>query len=232
MLIMPYYVSTTVAEFNENATTNSYGLQVNDEILAIDGYGVLTYNDLNYGILRDRDGIVDITVIRDGEKMVIEDVQFTITETEGSPVPAVDIDFKVYAVEKTVGEFFDQVYRNTVSTAKSIWFSLYDMITGRWGINQLSGPVGTAEIIGESAKIGLDAFLYMIALITINLGIFNLLPVPGLDGGKFIFLIYEAIFRKPVNPKYETAVTIVGFALLISLMVFVLFNDIVRLITG
>ncbi len=232
MAISPYYVSTIVAEFNDNATTNSYGLQVNDEILAIDGYGVLTYNDLNYGILRDHDGVVDITVNRDGERMVIEDVKFNVTEEEGNPVPSVDIDFKVYALEKTPGEFVSQVYRNTVSTAKSIWFSLYDMITGRWGINQLSGPVGTAEIIGESAKIGIDAFLYMIALITINLGIFNLLPVPGLDGGKFIFLIYEAIFRKPINPKYENIVTIVGFALLISLMVFVLFNDIVRLITG
>ena len=79
---------------------------------------------------------------------------------------------------------------------------------------------------------GWDQFLFVVALITVNLGVFNLLPIPALDGGRLVFLIIEAIRRKPLNPKYEGYVNAASFLLLILLMVAVTFNDIVRIATG
>ena len=102
----------------------------------------------------------------------------------------------------------------------------------------VSGPVGTAEIIGQVAAQGktfgesLLNIIWIMALISVNLGIVNLLPIPALDGGRLLFLLIEGIRRKPVNPKYEGWVHVAGFVLLIAFMIFVTYNDIVKLVTG
>ena len=93
----------------------------------------------------------------------------------------------------------------------------------------MSGPVGVTAAIGGAAKQNLRNLLPIAALITINLGIFNLLPIPALDGGRLLFLIIEGIRRKPVNRKYEGYIHAAGLALLLLLMVFVTYNDIVRI---
>jgi regulator of sigma E protease len=90
------------------------------------------------------------------------------------------------------------------------------------------GPVGIANIIGQAAQAGIESILSLIALITLNLGIFNLLPLPALDGGRIVFSLYEMISRRKVNPKVEAIVHFIGFALLMVLMVYVTFNDITR----
>lgn len=84
-------------------------------------------------------------------------------------------------------------------------------------------------VIGQAASIGLQPLLLLVAFITVNLGIFNLLPIPALDGGRLLFLLIEAIRRKPLDPKYEGYVNLAGFALLMLLMVVVTFQDITRL---
>ena len=99
-------------------------------------------------------------------------------------------------------------------------------------MEQLSGPVGTANVISEAAHQGMESFLMLVAFISINLGVFNLLPIPGLDGGRLLFLIIEGIRRKPIPIKYEGIVNFVGLALMMLLLVAVTFNDIVRIIQG
>ena len=94
----------------------------------------------------------------------------------------------------------------------------------------MSGPVGIVSAISEASSLGLSSLLMLLALITINLGIFNLLPIPALDGGRLVFLIIEAIRRKPIPQKYEIAINAAGFILLIGLMIFATFNDITKLI--
>ena len=108
--------------------------------------------------------------------------------------------------------------------------SLTDLITGRIAVNNLSGPVGIVSAISEASSLGLSSLLMLLALITINLGIFNLLPIPALDGGRLVFLIIESIRRKPISQKYEIAINAAGFILLIGLMIFATFNDITKLI--
>ena len=129
------------------------------------------------------------------------------------------------------------------SVGVMIWRSLGDLITGKYGLNQLSGPIGVVDAIGDAAiptdpgqtsgiQIQWDSLLLMVVMITVNVGIFNLLPLPALDGGRLIFLIIEGIFRKPVPAKYEGWIHAAGFLLLMGLMLLVSFSDIHRIFTG
>ena len=123
-----------------------------------------------------------------------------------------------------------------VSTARLIWISLVDLVTGKYGFNDLSGPVGLVGAIGDAADAGKNikesvmTLMNLTVFITINLGIFNLLPIPGLDGGRFLFLLIEAVRRKPVKPEHEGFVHLIGMALLMLLIVAVTFSDIKKLI--
>lgn len=108
--------------------------------------------------------------------------------------------------------------------------SLVDVVTGRVPINNLSYSVGIVQVIGEATGMGWRPLMLLIALITVNLGVFNLLPIPALDGGRLIFLILEAIRRKPIPQKYEIAVNAAGFVFLIGLMLFATFNDVTKLL--
>ncbi len=109
--------------------------------------------------------------------------------------------------------------------------SLGDLLTGRYGINDMSGPVGITVAIGDAARQSLSSALYLACLITVNLGIFNMLPIPALDGSRALFIIIEMIRRKPVPAKYEGIVHTVGFIALLALMAVVMFSDIYKLFT-
>ena len=106
------------------------------------------------------------------------------------------------------------------------------MVTGNVGINELSGPIGAGQVIGQTIQLGLSSVLNIAAFISINVGIFNLFPFPALDGWRFFVLIIEGIRRKPINRKYESIINLAGLALLMGLMLFVTFNDVFRLFQG
>lgn len=219
-----------VAKFNEGATS-SQELMVGDEILRINGSPIFIDNDIVYELLRDKDGVVDMTVKRDGKRVELKNVTFQMEELEDGQKSLV-LDFKVFGQQKTFGNAIKQTFCWTGSVIKLVWTSLIDLITGNFSFNQLSGPVGVATVIGQSARMGLSSYLLIIAFITINIGFFNLLPIPALDGGRLVFLIIEGIRRKPVPAKYEGYVHMAGFALLILIMVLVTYQDILRLLKG
>ena len=125
----------------------------------------------------------------------------------------------------------------SVSIARIVWISLLDLVTGRYGLSELSGPIGTVTYIADAAQTATretdySYLLNMMAMITINIGLFNLLPLPALDGGRLFFMLIEMIFRKPVPRKYEGWVHAIGLILLLLLMVVISFSDIMRLIRG
>ena len=126
--------------------------------------------------------------------------------------------------------------RETASTARLIWISVVDLISGEYGFHDLSGPVGLVNAIGDAAETGRNikeniySVLSLTIFITINLGIFNLLPIPGLDGGRLIFLFIEAIRRKPVKPEHEGVIHLIGMALLMLLIIAVTFGDVFKLL--
>ena len=223
------FTTTTVAEFGENAVSSQYGLEVNDKIVEVDGRRIFSTYDLSYAFTNIDDGMIDLTVVRDGEKVKLKDVKFATKEADG--ITYLTVDFYVYGQEKTVGSFIKNTVQTALSYCAVIWRSLIDLITGKYGISAMSGPVGVTAAIGNAAKQSLSSLLPIMALITINLGIFNLLPLPALDGGRVLFILFEMIFRKPVPQKYETLVHGIGFALLIAFMLIITAKDIWSLFT-
>lgn len=219
--------STVLAEFRQDATS-SQQLQIGDDIQKINGHRVRTDNDLIYEFTRDRDGIMDMVVIRNGETVRLPAVAFRMEErSDGTKI--IDLDFRVQGVTPTTWGVVKNSFNWTGSLIKQVWGSFIDLITGRYTVNQLSGPVGVTTAIGQASSMGWKSLMLLVSFITVNLGVFNLLPLPALDGGRLLFLLIELVRRKPVNPKYEGVIHAVGFILLIGLMVFVTFNDVIKL---
>jgi regulator of sigma E protease len=222
--------STTIAAFDSAATSSSM-LKIGDEILKINGSMVKVDYDIIFSLVRDTDGKADFVIKRDGKIVELKGIPFPV-EKNAEFGQSIRLDFKVYPVKKTFFSVLHQSFFYSLTIGRIVWVSLLDLVTGRFGVQQLSGPVGVSKAIGQASAIGWQSLLSLVAFITINVGIFNLLPLPALDGGRLLFLLIELVRRKPINPKYEGIIHTAGFALLILLMVFVTFNDIVRLIKG
>ena len=129
----------------------------------------------------------------------------------------------VAIVYQDIGFAFGATGNFLVSLLKSIQM----LFTGSIGINDLAGPVGISEIVTKA--IGIENYLYVISLVSVSLGITNLLPIPALDGGKIVLLIIEAIRRKPLTQETEIKIQLIGFSILITLSIMVTYNDIARL---
>lgn len=221
--------SKTISGFRGDEMSRQTGLQVGDTILAINGRHCFVANDVVYEAARSEEAVADFTVLRNGEKVELQNVTFA-TALTGEQEGQYMIDFTVLPLEKTIPNVLAEAGNWTISYARLIWRSLVDLVTGRVEVTQLSGPIGIVQAISQAVSIGLDSVLNIMALITINLGIFNLLPFPALDGGKLVLLVLEKIRRRPLPARYESAINLAGFALLMVLMVFVAFNDVLRLV--
>ena len=218
--------STTIAEFSEGASTQASGLQVGDQILKINDRTMWVDSDIIFALSTDADGVVDMVVRRDGEKVTLNNVQFTI---DGGTLV---IDFKVVGLQRGLVNTLGYSLGKTASIGRLIWISIGQLVTGQAAISDLSGPIGTAQAVGEATKAGMSTVMNLFAFITVNVGIFNLLPIPALDGGRLVFLLFEAITRKRIKPEYEAYVHFAVFILVIALVVFVSYQDIVNLIRG
>lgn len=218
--------STTIAKFEEGAVS-SQKLQVGDEIVKVDGTRVHTGNDMVYEIMNQGYEPIDIEVIRNGEKLLIEDVSFLTLEDSG--VTFGNYDFIPYAEESTLPNLIKHAYFRSVSTVKMVYDSLFGLLSGRFGMESVSGPVGVAEVVGDAAKMGLLNFLYIVTVLSINLGVFNLIPFPALDGGRLLFLVIEGIRRKPINRNVESYINFAGIMILFAFMIFVTVKDIFKL---
>lgn len=223
----PKLGSTTIAKFDDDAISSAYGLCVGDEVVRVDGVRVHVAAELSYEVMHSATEPIDLVVRREGELITLEDVEFPKVTSEGVlfGMP----DFFVLGEEKTLGSVIKHSFWRSVSTVKMIWESLFDLVTGRYGFEAVSGPIGVAGAVTDAAKSGLADFLYLVVVIAMNLGVFNLLPLPALDGGRLLFQTVELIRRKPVKPEVEGYVHFVGIILLLFLMVLITFKDVVNL---
>lgn len=233
--------STKVAKFyEETAPSHMSGLEAGDEIIRVNGLRVFCDTDISYQFQLDKDRTFEMEVIRDGKKIILPAVKFDGTTYEDGTQGLV-IDFMVQGEKVTPLSVLSYSSRKFVSVARMIWLTLFDLLRGRYGINDLSGPVGIVgaigDVVGETAKgvafgdMLLDLLNFTV-FITINVGIFNLLPIPALDGARAFFLIIELIRRKPMKPEHEGAVHFIGFMLLMGLMAVVTVLDILKLFRG
>lgn len=218
--------TTTVSRFDDGALSSNY-LQIGDEILKVEGTRVKSGNELLYEIMNNGHKPIDLLVRRNGEKILIENVVFPTFEDQG--VVFGDMDFKVLPEERTFLNTISQTFTRSVSTVKMVIDSLVGLLSGRFGIDAMSGPIGVAEVVGEAAKTNALSFVYIVTVLTINLGVFNLVPFPALDGGRLLFLVIEGIRRKPINKNVESYINFAGIVLLFGLMIFISFKDILKL---
>ncbi len=236
-----YYAGTTIAELPDTAISYQSGLREGDVLLSIEGGRVFTVMDIQSLLQSGDDESFAMTVRRtvDGKAQTVELPAVTFKrEPLQSGGYRLIYDFKVNAIEQTVLSTVTQAAKTEVSIAVMVWRSLGQMLTGRYGLNELSGPIGTVDAIGDVVEDavqqsywqdGLANILMLITLLTVNVGVFNLLPFPALDGGRLVFLAWEGITRKPVPPKYEGWIHAAGMVLLLLLIVVVSFSDVFKL---
>lgn len=219
------FLTPTVAGFRDTAVSNSAGaLEIDDIIVEVEGRNIFTVNDLSYNFTAVDDGKLDMTVLREGKRVNLKDVPFKTEVYEGYNI--VTVDFYVKERSKTVGTFISQTFKTSYSYAQVVVYSLVDMVRGKYHISDISGPVGVTDAIGQAVKSSLPDLLAILAMISINLGIMNLLPIPALDGGRLVFILLEMIFRRPVAKRWEKWVHAIGLAVLLLFMVAITFKDI------
>ena len=223
--------SKTIYAIQDGALCGQTGLQAGDEVVAVNGRRCFVANDMIYELVRTEQYRADFTVLRDGQTVELPDVQFDTWQDEDGQTH-MSLGFTVYGIEKTPLSVLKEAGNSVLYYGRIVFTSLLDLLKGRESINNLSGPVGIVSAIGQAASYGWKDLLQLLVLITINLGIFNLLPFPALDGGKVVFLLIEGITGHAVPEKLQGGLTVAAFALLFGLMLFATYNDIVRLVTG
>ena len=223
--------SRVIYKINEGALCGQTGLEAGDKVLAVNGRRCFVANDMIYELVRAEQYRADFTVLRDGKTVKLPDVQFD-TWVDDSGETHMSLGFTVYGIQKTPLNVLKEAGNSVLYYGRIIYTSLADLVRGRESINDLSGPVGIVTAIGQAASYGWQDLLELLVLITINVGILNLLPFPALDGGKIVFLLIEGITGYAVPEKIQGSLTVAAFALLFGLMIFATYNDILRLITG
>lgn len=223
-----------IHSFEENSVSSQY-LQAGDKIEKINDKRVYSEYDLGFLMSRDKDGIIDFTVERNGETLQLDGVKFQTYDNNGTLT--IVYDFIIKGVQPTFLSVAKNAVLESVSIGRIVWVSLLDLVTGQYGLSELSGPIGTVSFIADAAQTATQEtdytyLLTLMAMIAINIGLFNLLPLPALDGGRLFFMAIEMVFRKPVPRKYEGWVHAIGLILLMILMVVISFSDILRLIRG
>ncbi len=219
-------IHSFVSEEGQTASSEESGLMAKDEILKVGKNYVHTADELLYEIMHKGYEPIDVLVMREGEKLLISDVVFPTEEQSG--VLFGTNDFMVYGTEKTALKVLEHSFYRSVLTARMVWDSLIDLATGRYGMEAVSGPIGVTEVIVDTAQSqSFSNLLYLAAVISVNLGIMNLLPLPALDGGRILFVIIEILsFGRPVNRKIEGYIHGAGMAILLLFMLLITFKDV------
>lgn len=217
--------TTSIAKFDNNAVSSST-LLVGDKIKSIDGMRVYTSTDIMTGLTRSPDSEVEFVVERNG-KIEKLDVTFQMSEYENNQY--INMDFFLVGVEKTFLNVMKESLAQFISYCRMIFLSLHDLLVGRYGVSDISGPVGAVTIVSTAVKTSLPSLLRIMALLTVNIGLFNLFPFPALDGWRLFVLVFEGVFRKKMPAKFEWLINTIGLFLLIGLMCVVTFSDISKL---
>lgn len=205
------------------------GLQIGDVILKVNKTNVHTYDQLSYEIANQGYQPVDLTVRRNGEKVILSNV--TVPRYEASGITFGEVDFLIYReADFHFGIILKHTFFRSVSTVKMVFDSIKGLFIRRYGFEALSGPIGITKTISDVAKSGQTLnLLYLVIVISINLGVMNLLPFPALDGGHLLLYLVEAVRRKPIRREVEGVINFVGLILILLLAVIIAIKDIISL---
>ena len=236
------FVTPTIDHFMDGCPyEGAEAMQAGDTFYSIDGQRIYLVSDVSSFLMRG-DGVYDIVMLRDGEKVELKDFALTTKTYAEYANEGPKYGFVFGYTEATFGTKLEYTWNTTLEFSRLVWLGLGDLINGKVGLKDMSGPVGIVDMMNEvgqqaeSAKAAADNLLYISAFIAVNLAIMNMLPIPALDGGRvflmIVTVIIEAVSRKKLDPKYEGYIHLGGMVPLLGLMALVMYNDIAKLITG
>ncbi|SMC76286.1 site-2 protease. Metallo peptidase. MEROPS family M50B [Desulfocicer vacuolatum DSM 3385] len=233
-----YFVKPVVGEIGENSPAQVAGMVTGDVVVAIDGKPVTSWDDM-VALIGDSAGeILAIQVERSGRDLLLQ----VVPETRVSKnIFGEDINRHMIGVGAS-GDVthislnpFQALWHGALRTweiSRLTVLSVVKIFKGSVSADSLGGPIMIAQMAGKQAKAGVASFFFFIAMLSVNLGIINLFPVPVLDGGHILFFCYEAVTGKPAGEKFREQANRLGMGLLLALMVFVFYNDIIRIFNG
>lgn len=218
-------VSTEVSDVIKNSPAYSSGIQTGDKIISINGENVSDGEELLKSI-KESQGDLNIGVIRDSQSKNIK-----VTPRLENNIRKIGVNFQEeYNIKNfSIVKGFKKGLITFLNLTGMLYKFLGMLITGQLGLGGVSGPVGVVKEIGNAAKTGVANLIFLLAYININLGVFNLLPIPALDGGRAIFILIEMIFGKKISQEKEGYIHMVGLILLLALIAIVTIKDVIKL---
>ncbi len=230
-----HYIPPTIGSFSNNSPAKEAGLKEGDRIVKINGVEIKNWDDIGENIQRYSDSI-EFTILRDNRELtfnikpLIREQKNKFGETIKRKIIGIapkitDNILKFSPIDGIVFAYNETIYASTM-----IFKSVEKLITGSVPANQLGGVISIVDITSKASQSGLLALIFFTALISVNLGVLNLLPIPALDGGHIMFNLYEIVARKAPSEKIMYRLTIIGWGILLSLMLLGIYNDLNRLL--
>jgi len=231
-------LAPVIGATSENSPAQMAGIQPKDKLLAINGHKITTWDDLS-GIIKESNGALKLKIQRDNK---IIDLTVTPKISEAKTMFGESIHKKMIGIApsgefvtlkfNSLGEVISYAYHETIWATTVIVKSLQKLIEGVVPADQMGGVISIVDITSKASAMGIATLFAFAALISVNLGVLNLLPIPALDGGHIMFNLYEIVTKKAPSEKVFYNMTVAGWVLLLSLMAFTTYNDIARLIGG
>lgn len=219
---------TYIGVIDKNSSAYNAGLRENFEILQVNGKKASTKDILSLELIANVKKEVEIKYKNENGNVEIAKFKADTIDENGTT----NYKYGFSLINQKQRGFFSSIkyaFTKTIELIEYMFFVIWYLITGKISLTNLSGPIGIFTMVGETAKEGLINLVYLMAIISVNVGFINFLPLPAFDGGRILFLIIEKIKGSPVNPKIENIIHTVGLVLLMLLMVFITYNDILRI---
>ena len=217
-----------VGEVAKDMPAYEAGLKKGDRILSINGRDTKTYDIFALELQINSGKTINLEVDRNGTKEEIT-IKPKVIKENGQKIPRYGfaLDDKI---EKGFFQSIKYAFTKTISLIHQMILTIFYLVNGTLGLKSFAGPVGIYNIVGQAKSSGFWSLVSLTALLSINVGFINLLPLPAFDGGRLLFIIIEKISRKKIDPKFENTIHTIGFVLLMLLMLLITYNDIIRLI--
>lgn len=211
-----------------SAKLKKAGFKDGDIITSVNGVETADSDTLIAEIQKDEDYTYNFTVKRGEEELTFENITLQT---------ATVFDFIILGEEKNVLNVTKSAFGYAFSMGRMVYLSLFDMLSGQYGLNDLAGPIGTISVITDIAEQSVSTtnwsqLFMLLAMITINIGLFNLLPIPALDGGHLFFMLIELVIRRPIPQKYASWIHAAGLVILLGFMAIISASDLWKLISG
>lgn len=225
MIVIVFTVGTAVNRvggFVEGNHSEAAGMKTGDEIVEIEGTAISDWEDIGPVIAENKGDTINVTVKRDGETISLE---VPLMESEGRKMIGI-----TPALERNMGTAVIEGTKSTFTLTKQMYVILKQIFTGEVSASELSGPVGIVYVVNQSISQGMIYFFYLLAMLSLNLAVINLLPFPALDGGRLLFIVIRKITGKAVSDEVEGRINLIGLMLLFALMIYVTGNDIIKFV--